>query len=150
MVLLVWSIVALLAIGIGLDFWKNQGRPDANYFFTISSGCCSAIFLVGVIWMWFVRNRPLSIHLGNRELNYGKKLVCEAGAIRAVEVCLCRDIDGGMDSYVIVLIRGDGQRVELPSPFFASFSSFEKAFFLAATLAEKLQVGVSGPFPYRQ
>jgi hypothetical protein len=131
---------AMLVGGVCMDLWSKD-QSLASWFFTIC-GCLTAVLLWACgIWAWRNRNRLLSIDLNTQEVTFGNNQLCAPGKVAAVE--LRRDSNpDAMEPYSIQFRLIDGTHVNMPSPLFTGFRSFDEARNLAESLAAGLKVSV--------
>ena len=105
-----------------------------------------ALLAVLAILMWRDRSLPLIVDAETGEVRYGKKLVCEPGSVKAVQLrCSSTEADENNCEFSFVLDYGTVK--EIPAAWFASLNATD-AQELAETIAALLKVGVQKKEPF--
>jgi len=132
-----FAAVSVFMLYLSTMFFTHAITPVPTNLFGPILLLSSGLLAFWAVRAWRTRHIPLSVENGGR-VCYGDKELCASGTVRSVRIV---DSHGGeVGDCEVVLDLADGERVYLPSRYFAGFKSRKQARPFAAKLAEALTV----------
>lgn len=145
--LALYGSTAMLAGGLLFVYYAEglDSRFPQHGVFVTWGGCVIALVIWSVgVWSWLTRSTPLAIDTQSREVRYGRKILCEAGTVRAIRIRSPSSLEEDQSSWEIEFVLDYGSVKKIPSPWFSQIDA-TVATELAESVAASLKVNVQSP-----